>query len=181
MILTAIVTAEILFWLLLISGLLVRYALKAPRVGVALLIATPVVDLALLALTYVDLSFGGSASFFHGLSALYIGYSVALGATIIQSLDKRFAHRFGQHESGDVNSEVSNYEKALSTWRRACIASLISIILLILGIVITGLHGAFWLIYWVIVAVFVVPMWWCLGPRREKKLCLNCSGFRCTS
>lgn len=59
MILTAIVTAEILFWLLLISGLLVRYALKAPRVGVALLIATPVVDLALLALTYVDLSFGG--------------------------------------------------------------------------------------------------------------------------
>ena len=58
MLLIAIATAEILFWVLLVAGLLVRYALKAPRIGAGLLLATPVVDLALLILTYIDLSTG---------------------------------------------------------------------------------------------------------------------------
>ena len=40
MLLIAIATAEILFWVLLVAGLLVRYALKAPRIGAGLLLAT---------------------------------------------------------------------------------------------------------------------------------------------
>ena len=167
MLLIAIATAEILFWVLLVAGLLVRYALKAPRIGAGLLLATPVVDLALLILTYIDLSTGRSSNFLHGLSAIYIGYSTALGPTIIKSLDKKIAKRFGRPVNADADE--SAHQTALSTWRRTCLASLISLILLGLGIIVAGIQGSFWLIYWAIVAVFIPAMWWFIGPRRAKK------------
>lgn len=169
MILIAIVVAEVLFWILLLSGLLTRYALKAPRIGAALLIATPIVDLVLLALTYIDLSSGKSSNFIHGLSALYIGYSIALGPTIIRALDVRFARRFGTHENNTNGPNNRTAESAMTTWKRACWASLISVVLLTVGIAITSLQGAFWLIYWIIVALFIVVLWWFIGPHREKK------------
>ena len=169
MILTAIVVAEVLFWVLLVAGLLTRYALRAPRVGAALLIATPVVDLVLLALTYIDLSSTHSSNFAHGLSALYIGYSITLGPTIIRAMDVRFARRFGTSENNTTNADMRTTESAMTTWKRACIGSLISIVLLGVGIAVTGLQGSFWLIYWVFVAVSIVPVWWFIGPRREKK------------
>lgn len=169
MLLIAIVVAEVLFWILLLAGLLTRYALKAPRIGAALLIATPIVDLVLLALTYIDLSSGKSSNFIHGLSALYIGYSIALGPTIIRALDMRFARRFGTHENSTNGPDNHTAESAIATWKRACWASLISVVLLTIGIAITSLQGAFWLIYWIIVAIFIVVLWWFIGPYREKK------------
>ena len=168
MILTAIAVAEVLFWVLLVAGLLTRYALRAPRVGAALLIATPIVDLVLLALTYIDLSSTNSSNFAHGLSALYIGYSITLGPTIIGAMDIRFARRFGTTENS-TNADSRTTESAMTTWKRACLGSLISIVLLGVGIAVTGLQGSFWLIYWVFVAVSIVPTWWFIGPRREKK------------
>lgn len=169
MILIAIVVAEVLFWILLLAGLLTRYALKAPRIGAALLIATPIVDLVLLALTYIDLSSGKSSNFIHGLSALYIGYSIALGPTIIRALDVRFARRFGTRENNTDGPDSHTAESAMTTWKRVCWASLISVVLLTIGIAITSLQGAFWLIYWIIVAIFIVVSWWFIGPYREKK------------
>lgn len=169
MILVAIVVAEVAFWVLLLAGLLTRYVLRAPRIGAALLIATPVVDLALLVLTYVDLSTGKSSNFAHGLSAIYIGYSITLGPTIIRTLDKRFARRFGESDPKGSDPDTNPYDEAVSNWKRACMGSLISVILLCAGILVTGLQGAFWLIYWVFVAVFIVVLWWFIGPYREKK------------
>lgn len=169
MILTAIVVAEVLFWVLLVAGLLTRYALRAPRVGAALLIATPIVDLVLLALTYIDLSSTNSSNFAHGLSALYIGYSITLGPRIIRAMDIRFARRFGTPDNSTTNADIGTTESAVTTWKRACIGSLISIVLLGVGIAVTGIQGSFWLIYWVFVAVSIVPVWWFIGPRREKR------------
>lgn len=169
MLLIAIVIAEILFWVLLLAGLFTRYALKAPRVGAALLIATPVVDLIFLALVYIDLNNGGSPNFAHGLSAVYIGYSIALGPTIIRSLDKRFARRFGGASKNGHTENGHTYETSLATWKRSCIAALISIALLAIGILITGLRDSFWLIYWLIVTISIVGMWWYIGPFREKR------------
>ena len=169
MILTAIVVAEDLFWVLLVAGLLTRYAWRAPRGGAALLVATPSVALVLLALTYIDLSSTNSSNFAHGLSALYIGYSITLGPTIIRAMDIRFARRFGTPENSTTNADSRATESAMTTWKRACIGSLISIVLLGVGIAVTGIQGSFWLIYWVFVAVSIVPVWWFIGPRREKK------------
>jgi hypothetical protein len=54
-----IVAAEIAFWLALLAGLVTRYLLRRPRLGMALLVATPLIDLALLAATTIDLRRGG--------------------------------------------------------------------------------------------------------------------------
>jgi hypothetical protein len=94
MVLAVIVATEIAFWLLLLAGLVARYGLGRPRVGLVLLAATPLVDLALLAATTVDLRRGGEAALPHALAAVYIGVSVAWGRRLVAWADARFAHRF---------------------------------------------------------------------------------------
>jgi hypothetical protein len=93
-ILVAIVACEIAFWVALLAGLCVRYLARRPRLGAALLIAAPVVDAVLLVLVAVDLLGGGTASWHHGLAALYIGVSVAYGHRMIAWADAKFATRF---------------------------------------------------------------------------------------
>ena len=94
MITAFIAIAEIGFWALLVSGLAVRYVLRRPRLGALLLLATPLVDVALLAATIVDLRNGATASIAHALAAVYIGVSVAYGHSLVRWADVRFAHRF---------------------------------------------------------------------------------------
>jgi hypothetical protein len=89
-----IVAAEIAFWLILASGLGARYVLGRRRLGLALLAATPLVDLVLLAATTIDLRRGGEAALPHALAAVYIGVSVAWGQRIVGWADARFTHRF---------------------------------------------------------------------------------------
>jgi hypothetical protein len=89
-----IIAAEIAFWSVLLSGLAARYLLGRPRLGMALLVATPVVDLALLIATTTDLRQGGEAALPHALAAVYIGVSVAWGKRMVSWADARFAHRF---------------------------------------------------------------------------------------
>ena len=74
-----IVAAEIAFWALLLGGLASRYILGRRRLGLALLIATPFVDVALLVATTIDLRGGGEAALPHALAAVYIGVTVAGG------------------------------------------------------------------------------------------------------
>ncbi|CAH0243698.1 hypothetical protein SRABI76_03066 [Microbacterium oxydans] len=93
MILLAILACEIGFWVAVIGGLCVRYLAGMPRLGAALLVAAPVIDLVLLALVAADLLGGGTASWHHGLAALYIGISVAYGHRMIAWVDRRFAQR----------------------------------------------------------------------------------------
>ena len=89
-----VVVAGIAFWLILVAGLTARYPLGRPSLGMALLVATPVVDLTLLAATTIDLRRGGEAALPHALAAVYIGVSIAWGQRIIGWADVRFAHRF---------------------------------------------------------------------------------------
>lgn len=94
MIATAIVAAEIAFWVVLLSGLTARYVLRRPTLGAVLLVATPLVDVALLAFTAIDLRGGATASTAHSLAAIYIGVSIAFGHSMVRWADVRFAHRF---------------------------------------------------------------------------------------
>ncbi len=89
-----ILAGEISFWAFVLGGLISRYLLRRPRLGVALLLMTPVVDLALVAATVIDLRAGATASLFHGLAAVYVGVSIAFGHRMICWADERFAHRF---------------------------------------------------------------------------------------
>ncbi|MEV1010023.1 hypothetical protein [Streptomyces sp. NPDC049881] len=90
-----IVAAEVAFWAVLGGGLVARYVLRMRRLGKVLLLCVPLVDVALLAVTVVDLRSGGEASWAHGLAALYLGFTVAYGHYVIRWADGHAAHRLG--------------------------------------------------------------------------------------
>ena len=94
MMLAAIIACEIGFWVVILGGLCARYLLHRPRLGAVLLALVPVIDLVLLALVTVDLLGGATASWHHGLAAVYIGVSVAYGRRMIRWADVRFRQRF---------------------------------------------------------------------------------------
>jgi hypothetical protein len=94
MILAAIIACEVGFWVAIVAGLVARYAYNRPKLGAALLLAAPLIDLILLLLVAVDLLGDGTASWHHGLAALYIGISVAYGHRMIAWADAKVATRF---------------------------------------------------------------------------------------
>lgn len=94
MVLAAIIACEIAFWVAILGGLAARYIARRKRLGAALLICAPVIDLILLALVTADLLGGASASWHHGLAALYIGISIAYGHRMVAWADGKFAQRF---------------------------------------------------------------------------------------
>ncbi len=85
---------EIGFWVAILAGLVARYPLKLKRTGVALLLLTPVIDIVVLVATVIDLRNGATANFVHGIAAVYLGFSVVFGHSMIKWADVRFAHRF---------------------------------------------------------------------------------------
>lgn len=92
-IVTLIIACEAGFWLLLAGGLALRYLAGMPRLGLAVLLCEPLLELVLLAATTVDLKNGGEPGWAHGLAALYIGYTVGYGHYTVAWLDRHAAHR----------------------------------------------------------------------------------------
>ncbi|MER5734298.1 hypothetical protein ABT117_01300 [Streptomyces sp. NPDC002262] len=94
MIVTMIVVCEVGFWVLLAAGLGARYLLRMPRLGAALLLCEPLLEVLLLVVSAVDLKNGAEPSWRHGLAAIYIGYTVGHGHRTVKWLDAHAAHRF---------------------------------------------------------------------------------------
>lgn len=135
-----IIACEIGFWLLLAAGLLVRYVLRRPRLGAALLLCVPLVDVVLLAATTVDLARGATAEFGHGLAAVYLGFSVVFGHGMIRWADQRFAHRFADGPP-PTRPPRSGAARAKSEWKefaKAVLACGIASGLLLLAIAVVG-------------------------------------------
>ena len=137
---TLIVAAEVAFWLILLAGLVARYALQRPRLGLALLIATPFVDLLLLVATTISLRQGGEAAFPHALAAVYIGVSVAWGHQIVRWADARFAHRFagGPPPEQRPRSGRQHAARERREWLRHLVAWATGTALLGLGVLVVG-------------------------------------------
>ncbi|MDT0423458.1 MULTISPECIES: hypothetical protein [unclassified Streptomyces] len=93
MIVALIVVCEVAFWVLLAAGLLLRYAAHRPRLGLAVLLVEPLLEVVLLAATALDLRRGAEPSWTHGLAALYVGYTAAYGRTTLRRLDGHARHR----------------------------------------------------------------------------------------
>lgn len=134
MIVAAIVGAEIAFWVLLLAGLLVRYALGHTRLGGWLLVGVPLVDVALLALTVVDLRGGAEPHAAHGLAAVYLGVSVAFGHQLVRWADVRVAHRFAGGsvpEPKPAGGTTARVRLEWAAFTRALLAGGISVLLLV--------------------------------------------------
>lgn len=114
MILAAIVGCELAFWVVLLAGLAARYLLRRPRLGAALLILTPVIDAVLLVLVTIDLLGGGTASWPHGLAAIYLGVSVAYGKRMVAWGDVHFHHRFA---GGPAPTKLTGARYTAKCWR----------------------------------------------------------------
>ncbi|QPQ32782.1 hypothetical protein [Lysinibacillus sp. JNUCC 51] len=87
-----IVACEIAFWIVIVSGLFVRYVFKRDKLGLFLLALTPVIDLILIVITSIDLYRGATATQAHGIAAVYIGVSIAFGKSMIEWTDERFQY-----------------------------------------------------------------------------------------
>ena len=129
MLVAVILACEIGFWVVLAAGLVSRYLLGRPRLGAALLVCVPLVDLVLLVATVLDLRRGGTADVTHGLAAAYLGFSVAFGHSVIRSADARFAHRFAggppppkppRYGAARVRHEWREFGKATLGWAVSC-------------------------------------------------------------
>lgn len=94
MLLAVIAACEIGFWVLLAAGMITRYGFRLPRLGMALLMAVPLVDVVMLVASVIDIRQGGEPSFKHSLAAIFIGVSVGFGHQTLKWADGWAAYRF---------------------------------------------------------------------------------------
>ncbi|GAA4208870.1 hypothetical protein [Actinocatenispora rupis] len=177
MLVTVIIACEIGFWVLVGAGLAVRYLLRRRRLSTVLLACVPLVDLVLLLTTAVDLvgrhAVAGAG---HGLAAVYLGFTVAFGHSMIRWADQRFAHRFAGGPA-PVKPPKSGPRRAAYEWRewgKAVLASAIASVLL-LGLAAVIGHRGDALLTWlprlgVLLAIwFIWPVTSSLGALRRER------------
>ena len=176
--LALIIAGEIGFWVVLGAGLSARYLLRWRRTGTVLLVSVPLIDLVLLVATIVDLRRGAEPEWGHGLAAIYIGFAVAFGPSMIRWADQRFAHRFAggppperppTHGGAKLRYEWVSFGRAMLGW--AVAAALLGAGYLLVGdpergapLLAWALRPAppllIWFIFW--------PLWETVFPTRAK-------------
>lgn len=176
MIYAIIVACEVGFWVVLMAGLAARYGLRMPRLGGALLVCVPLVDLVLLVATVLDLRGGGQASIAHGLAAVYLGVSVAWGHSMVRWADARFAHRFagGPPPSRPPAAGVEHARYQRGQWARHLLAWAVGCALLLGGIALVGdpdRSGELMAVVQTWTLVLAVDFFWSISytlwPRKE--------------
>jgi len=165
--LVLILGCEIAFWVVLLLGLVARYLFGWWRAGLYFLYSTPVIDLVLLVATVVDLRNGSEATFFHGLAAAYIGFSLAFGRRAIDWADAHFAHRFagGPRPVKAPPQGWGNLLYELKLWGRALAACGITFVLHRLMILLVGSPDNGVALYaWDGILQGLVFFWFVFGP-----------------
>ncbi|MGP4112006.1 hypothetical protein ACTWP5_13955 [Streptomyces sp. 4N509B] len=116
MIVSLIIAAEVAFWVVLGTGLGARYVLRLRRTSTVLLLCVPLIDLLLLTATAVDIERGAEPTWAHGMAALYLGFTVAYGHSVIAWADRHAAHRLG---GGPKPATPKRYgwDRARQEWR----------------------------------------------------------------
>lgn len=160
-----IIGCETGFWILLGAGLAARYLLKRRRLSMLLLASVPLLDVVLLAAAAADLARGGGAGNFHGLAAYYLGFSIALGPSLVRWADVRFAHRFaGGPAPVKPARGTPAYRRGLwLEYGRVLLALAIAVAVLLGMILLTGGAGdGLW--DWIRRAGLVAGIWFLAGP-----------------
>lgn len=167
MVLGAIVVCEVAFWVFLAAGLTARYVLRRPALGLALLLGSPLADLALLALTAVDLRQGAIATQAHALAALYLGFTVAFGHATVAWADRWFSYRFAGGPR-PAKPRRTGRERVAYEWqlfRRAALAwAVTAAFLLGLTAVTADIERAQALLSYLGVVTTVLVIWFLTGP-----------------
>lgn len=166
-ILVFIIGCEIAFWVFIFAGLAARYLLQMKRLSTVLLICVPLIDLALLAATVVDLNRGTVASFVHGLAAAYLGFSVAFGGVSVSWADAWFARKFanGPPAQPPPTHGWPLIRSELVWWSRCLLAAAITIVLTQLAILyIDDAVRSEELELWLTLPAVTAGVWFVFGP-----------------
>lgn len=134
MLIWLIIFCEVGFWIVLFSGLFVRYILKFPRLGSSLLLCVPLLDVILLVATAYDLRSGTTAEFAHGLAAAYLGFTLVFGRSVIEWADSYFAYKYNGQEKPDKKYGWAYAKYEWMQWIKGVLACGIACILLYLAI-----------------------------------------------
>lgn len=131
----SIVACEILFWVFILAGFIMRYIANREKFGLFLLAMTPVIDFLLLIITGIDLYRGATATKAHAIAAVYIGVSIAFGKSMIQWADERFRYYIVKQGEKPIQRVGLEYAKHyFKGWLRHLLAYCIGASLL-LGLV----------------------------------------------
>ncbi|WP_116114031.1 hypothetical protein [Austwickia chelonae] len=138
----AIVSAEVMFWVLLFGGLGLRYLLRAHRLSTLVLAGVPLVDLALLVLVAIDVMRGAEPTRPHAFAALYLGVTIAFGHHIIQATDAWFRYRFadGPKPFKPPKGSTAEVRAIWHEWLRVVLAAAIGAVCLLVMIALEGWH-----------------------------------------
>lgn len=162
----AIVGCEAGFWLVLLLALVCRYIAGRPALSRVLLLSLPVIDIALLGFTALDLRRGSTATFAHGLAAAYVGFTIAFGRIAVTWADAHFAHRFGggppPAPAPSRGWAAVRYELAL--WVRCIGACAITVVLVEALRALAGAAQTGALLAWHRYAFGCVVVWFLFGP-----------------
>ncbi|MFE3193070.1 hypothetical protein ACFXHA_28935 [Nocardia sp. NPDC059240] len=123
MMVTIILVCEVSFWVTVVSGLLLRYALRLRQVSSVVLVLVPLIDVALVAAVAIDVYRGAEVTGVHRLAGIYLGWTVIFGKSTIAWLDGWFAYRFAdaprpakrpKHGPEAVRNEMKSFVKWLA-------------------------------------------------------------------
>lgn len=172
---------EVGFWVLLGLGLAARYLLRLRGLSTVLLLGVPLLDLVLVTTAAIDVAGGSPPRTVHGLAAVYLGFTVAFGHSMVRWADGWFAHRFAGAPR-PARKPANGPARARHEWRewgRSIVMAAITVAVLALLSVVGGRSipaplswGSDPLWHWGVKAVLVVGIWFATGPiwysTREK-------------
>lgn len=165
-----IVACEFGLWILLGTGLVLRYLVRLRRTSTVVLASIPLLDVVLVIAVAVDLHGGAKAGMIHGLAAVYLGFSVAFGPTIVRWADVRFAHRFAGGPAPEKPRRGP--EKQAHLWREwyrvVTAAAIASVTLLGLIWLIATPEQSGTLSWWIGRVWVIVGIWFLAGPAFES-------------
>lgn len=165
-----IVACEFGLWVLVGGGLVLRYLVRLKRTSTVVLASIPLLDVVLVIAVALDLRGGAQAGMIHGLAAVYLGFSVAFGPTIVGWADRHFAYRFaGGPKPTKPRRGPERQAHLWKEWYRVVTAATIASVTLL---------GLIWLIatpeqsgtlsWWIGRVWLVVGIWLLAGPAFES-------------
>lgn len=164
-----ILIGEIAFCFFLLTSIIFRYKFGFKRISILMLIMTIIINILQMLAIFVHLFYGAKPTFFHGLTAVFIGFSLVYGRRTIQWTDEWAAYKWSSG-SKPVKVEKSvdiNYQ--WNEFYRVCLCIGLVTGLILISFFFVPFKDAFWLIYWLIVNVSIVIFWLFIGPLKAIK------------
>ena len=167
MLLLLIVACELGFWVFLFSGLITRYYFKKDMLSRVLLLCVPLLDLILLIATFADLNRGAEVKFAHGLAAVYLGFTVVFGKSVIAWADQKISAKFNSSTDSQTN-KLAGWAYAWHEWKVWCkgvvACSVASVILYIAKQTVAHNHQIDSLTDWYYILINLMILWGLFGP-----------------